>query len=113
MLQRVHVQILDHSANDIIIADKKFQQPVTNKFLADELKSELNSSYPSMVSVEYIDLFMHEDDEYFIDIMELLRQGAITAPVILINGILRIHGGIPPSVIKKEVEKLIFSGPVH
>ncbi|MEC4676706.1 MAG: hypothetical protein VST72_07315 [Nitrospirota bacterium] len=113
MIQRVHVQILDNSANDIILTDKSFQQPATNKLLVDELKSELYYSYPSMVSVEYIDLFLLEDDEYFNDIIELLRQGAIDAPVILINGSLKIHGGIPTSAIKKEVETLIFSGPVH
>jgi len=26
---------------------------------------------------------------------------------------LKIHGGIPASVIKREVEKLLSSGPVH
>lgn len=113
MLQRVRVQILDHSLGDMVLIDRELQQTITNKFLADELKNDLYSSYPTMVSVEYIDLFMHEESEYFNDIVELLKQGAIDAPVILINGILRIHGGIPPSVIKKEVEKLIFSGPVH
>ncbi|MEW6108082.1 MAG: hypothetical protein AB1632_02780 [Nitrospirota bacterium] len=95
------------------MSEKEFQKPITNKFLADELKKELIASYPSMVSVEYIDLFMHEDSEYFNDIMELIREGAIQAPVILINGALKIHGGIPPSAIKKEVEELLFSGPVH
>ena len=113
MIQRVHVQILDDSVNDLILDDKEFQQPASNKLLANQLKKELHSSYPSMVSVEYIDLFMHEDDAYFHDITELLKQGALHAPVILINGVLKIHGGIPPSVIKKEVEKLLFSGPVH
>jgi len=113
MLQRVRVQILDHSLGDMVLADKELQQSITNKFIADELKNDLCSSYPTMVSVEYIDLLMHEDSDYFNDIVELLRQGALDAPVILINGILKIHGGIPPSVIKKEVERLIFSGPVH
>jgi disulfide oxidoreductase YuzD len=113
MIQKVHVQILDNTVHDTIFTDKEFQQPATNKLLADELKQELHSSYPSMVSVEYIDLFMLEDNEYFNDITELLRQGAIHAPLILINGILKIHGGIPPKIIKKEVEKLLFSGPVH
>ncbi len=113
MLQRVRVQILDHPLSETVSVDSESQKPATNKFIADALKDELCASYPSMVSVEYIDLFMHEDDEYFNDIIELLRKGALDAPVILINGILRIHGGIPPSVIKKEVEKLIYSGPVH
>lgn len=113
MIQRVHVQILDNSVNSVILDGKELKQPANNKFLADELKKELYSSYPSMVSVEYIDLFIHEDEEYFNDITELLKQGAIYSPVILINGILKIHGGISQAVIKKEVEKLLFSGPVH
>jgi len=43
----------------------------------------------------------------------LLRQGTINAPVILINGIPKIHGGIPRAVIREEVDKLISEGPVH
>ncbi len=59
MIKRVHVQILDNSVNDLKLSVDEFQQPISNKFLVDELKRELHSSYPSMVSVEYIDLFMH------------------------------------------------------
>lgn len=113
MIQRVHVQILDNSIQDGFPTDKELQRPVINKFLADELKNDLHLSYPSMVSVEYIDLFMHGEDEYFNDISELIRQGAVHAPVVLINGMLKIHGGISPNAIKREVEKLLFSGPVH
>jgi disulfide oxidoreductase YuzD len=113
MIPRVHIQILDDSSNKLFVADKEHQKFVTSRSLADKLKNELYSSYPSMVSVEYVDLFMHEDDEYFNDISELLKQGALHTPVILINGMLKIHGGISPAVIKKEVEKLLFSGPVH
>ncbi len=113
MLQRVHVQILDNSENDINLAGREFKQPASNKSLSEELKKELHSSYPTVVSVEYIDLFMYKDSESFNDILELLRQGELDAPVILINGVLKIHGGIPAKVIKQEVEKLIFSGPVH
>jgi disulfide oxidoreductase YuzD len=113
MIPKVHVQILDDSSNKMLLVDKEHQKSATSRSLADELKKDLSSSYPSMVSVEYVDLFMHEDDEYFNDISELLRQGALHTPVILINGMLKIHGGISSSVIKKEVEKLLFSGPVH
>ena len=62
--------------------------------------------------VEYVDLFMDGEEE-FEDIKELLRMGALNTPVVLINGVLKIHGGIPASVIKREVEKLLSSGPLH
>ncbi len=54
-----------------------------------------------------------EGEEEFDYIKELLRMGALNTPVVLINGVLKIHGGIPASVIKREVEKLLSSGPVH
>ncbi|MFZ6016725.1 MAG: hypothetical protein ACOYU0_03760 [Nitrospirota bacterium] len=112
MLQRVHIQILDNPMEGILFKGDIFENSITNKVLADELKKELNYFYPSVVSVEYIDLFMDEEEE-FDDIRELLRLGAVNTPVVLINGVLKIHGGIPSSVIKKEVEKLLSSGPVH
>lgn len=112
MLQRVHIQILDNPIEGVIFDAEEFEEPITNKIIADELQKEMSYYYPSVVSVEYIDLFM-DDDRGFPEIRELLRQGAINVPVILINGIPKIHGGIPPSVIKNEVEKLLSSGPVH
>ncbi|MBI5187737.1 MAG: hypothetical protein HZA07_01500 [Nitrospirae bacterium] len=112
MLQRVHIQIVDNPMEGILFKGGAFENSITNKVLADELRKEMNYFYPSVVSVEYIDLFMDEEEE-FDDIRELLRLGAVNTPVVLINGVLRIHGGIPPSVIKKEVEKLLSSGPVH
>jgi predicted DsbA family dithiol-disulfide isomerase len=54
-----------------------------------------------------------DGDEEFDDIKELLRLGALNTPIVLINGILKIHGGIPASVILREVEKLLSSGPAH
>jgi glutaredoxin len=62
--------------------------------------------------VEYIDLFLN-DEIHFPEIRSLLSQGAITTPVVLINGIPKIHGGIPRMIIKEEVEKLLSSGPLH
>jgi len=97
---------------DVIFSNEKFEESATNKVLADELRDELNYFYPYVVSVEYIDLFMDNERE-FPEIRELLRHGAINTPVILINGIPKIHGGIPYAVIKKEVEKLLSSGLVH
>jgi predicted DsbA family dithiol-disulfide isomerase len=52
-------------------------------------------------------------EEEFDDIKELLRMGALNTPVILINGVLKIHGGIPASVIRREVDKLLSTGPMH
>lgn len=112
MLQRVHIQILDNPIEGVMINAGEFEEPIKNRVIADELRKEMNYYYPTVVSVEYIDLFM-DDAAEFPDIKELLRQGAINAPVVLINGHPRIHGGIPTAVIKEEVERLISSGPVH
>lgn len=113
MIPRVHIQILDNTLNDSEWSARQFDDPAVNKFIADELNDELSSSYPSMVSVEYIDLFLYEDDEYFQDIAELLSQGILSSPLVLINGVVKIQGGIPAALIKQEVEALLFSGPVH
>ncbi len=112
MLQRVRIQILDNPMEDVILDAEEFEEPVRNKILADELRKEMNYYYPTVVSVEYIDLFMGDDMD-FPEIRELLRQGAINAPVVLINGVPKIHGGIPTSVIREEVDKLMYEGPVH
>ena len=112
MLQRVHIQILDNPMENVLLDAEEFESPVTNRALAENLRKELNYFYPSVVFVEYIDLFM-DGEEDFDDIRELLSLGAITTPVVLINGVLKIHGGISATVIKKEVERLISSGPVH
>lgn len=112
MLQRVYIQILDNPTEDVIFSHDRFDDSVTNKILADELQKEMSNFYPFVVSVEYVDLFMDDENE-FPEIRELLRHGAINTPVILINGIPKIHGGIPYTVIKKEVEKVLYSGPVH
>ena len=113
MIQRVHIQILDNPlAFDEADFYDDFYDSADNRIIADELKKDLFFFYPSFVSVEYIDLFM-DDERHFPEIREMLRQGAIKAPVVLINGIPKIHGGIPSTVIKQEVEKMISSGPTH
>ena len=112
MLQRVYIQILDNPAEESIDPSGNIEEAEANKFLAEELKEELNHFYPYVVSVEYIDLFM-DDERAFPEIRELLRHGAINTPVILINGVPKIYGGIPPAVIRKEVEKLLSTGLVH
>ena len=112
MLQRVHIQILDNPIEEVILDAEEFEEPIKNKLLADELKKEMNYYYPTVVSVEYIDLCMGDELD-FPEIRELLRQGAINPPVILINGVPKIHGGIPRTVIRDEVDKLVSDGPVH
>jgi len=112
MLQRVYIQILDNPLQEVILDGEEFDQPIRNKILADELRKEMTYSYPNVVSVEYVDIFLH-DDLYFPEIRELLSHGAISTPVILINGIPKIHGGIPRTIIKEEVEKILSAGPLH
>lgn len=112
MLKRVHIQILDNPYEEFLYNWDEFEAPLTNRELAEEIKKEMDNVYPSLVFVEYIDLFTDEEDG-FGDIRELLRLGAINTPIVLINGALKIYGSIPPSVIKKEVEKLLSLGPLH
>lgn len=111
MLQKVRIQILDNPMEAVILNAEEFEGPARNRSITDELRNELVYYYPTMVSVEYIDLF--DDNLDFPEMRELLRRGNITTPIVLINGIPRIHGGIPRAVIRDEVEKLISSGPVH
>jgi hypothetical protein len=112
MLQRVRIQILDNPMEGVILDAEEFDEPARNKMLADELRKEMHYYYPTVVSVEYIDLFMNDDMD-FPEIRELLSQGAINSPVILINGVPKLHGGIPKSVIREEVDRLMSDGPVH
>lgn len=112
MLQRVHIQILDNPLEEVMLEAEEFEEPIRNKILADELRKEMSYSYPMVVSVEYIDLFLSEDIR-FPEIVDLLSQGAISTPVVLINGVPKIHGGIPQSIIREEVEKLLTAGPWH
>ncbi|MDA8388978.1 MAG: hypothetical protein M0Z58_10010 [Nitrospiraceae bacterium] len=111
MLNRVHIQILDNPINWIPAAGG-FGEQEQNQIIAEQLRNDLNCSYPTVTSVEYIDLF-NDEGESFSEIRELLNQGIISAPVVLINGVPKIHGGIPSMLIKTEVEKIISAGPVH
>jgi hypothetical protein len=112
MFQRVHIQILDNPTEGILFDDNSTEVSGTNRVLSEELSREMNYFYPSSVCVEYVDLFVNGEEE-FDDIKELLRMGALNTPVILINGVLKIHGGIPASVIRREVDKLLSTGPMH
>ena len=112
MLQRVHIQILDNPTEAVLFDDNTTDVSGTNRILTDELSQEMGYFYPSVVFVEYIDLFM-EGEEEFDDIKELLQLGALNTPVVLINGVLKVHGGIPATVIRREVDKLLSEGLVH
>jgi hypothetical protein len=112
MLQRVHIQILDNPTEGVLFDDNTTEISGTNKVLTEELSNEMNYFYPSVVYVEYVDLFMDGEEE-FDDIKELLQLGALNTPVVLINGVLKVHGGIPATVIRREVDKLLSEGLVH
>lgn len=111
MLQRVHIQVLDNPLEEIILNEDEFNPSPTNRQVTEELKKEMNYFFPSVVFVEYIDLFMNGEE--FEEIRELLQLGVINTPIVLINGALKIQGSIPTSAIKQEVETLLSSGPVH
>jgi hypothetical protein len=112
MLQRVHIQILDNPTEGVLFDDNTTEISGTNKILTEELSNEMNYFYPSVVYVEYVDLFMDGEEE-FDDIKELLHLGALNTPVVLINGVLKVHGGIPATVIRREVDKLLSEGLIH
>ncbi len=112
MLQRVHIQILDNPLEEILLNGEELESSMTNRQLTEDLKNEMNYFYPSVVFVEYKDLFMDGEGE-FEEIRELLRLGLINTPLVLINGVLKMQGSIPTAVIKQEIEMLLSSGPVH
>jgi len=112
MLQRVHIQILDNPFEEVLYNWDESETPLTNRELAEELREEMEYFYPSVVFVEYVDLFL-DDEEDFEEIRDMLRLGAIDTPIVLINGVIKVYGTFSPSAIKKEVEKLVSSGPVH
>ena len=45
----------------------------------------MNHYYPTVVSVEYVDLFANDEVD-FPEIRELIKQGAVSPPIIMING---------------------------
>ncbi|NOX20788.1 MAG: hypothetical protein GXO99_05970 [Nitrospirae bacterium] len=112
MIQRIHIQILDNPFEDVNFSDNYFDEGINNQALAEQLQNSLDYHFPNLVHVEYIDLFL-EDDNRFAEVRELLSHGLITLPVILINGEPFIHGGISYKVIIEEVERMLSSGPVH
>ena len=106
------MQILDNPFEDVVFSDSSFDESVNNQAIAEELQNSLDFHYPSMVHVEYIDLFL-EDEGRFVEIREMLGHGLITLPVILINGYPFLHGGISYIIIIEEIEKMLSSGPVN
>ncbi|NWF52305.1 MAG: hypothetical protein HXY47_04405 [Nitrospirae bacterium] len=112
MLQRVHIQILDNPLEELVFQGEGLEHSLANREIAEELRQEMEYFYPSVVFVEYIDLFT-DDEEEFDEIRGLLKMGLINTPVVLINGVIKIQGGIPSSIIRKEIENLLSSGPVH
>jgi hypothetical protein len=112
MMQRVYLQILDNPFEDLIYSELTYDDAVTNNAIVEELRNSLDFHFPSMVLVEYIDLFLEEDNR-FTEVRELLSHGIISLPVILINGKPVYHGGISHSIILEEIEKLFLSGPIH
>jgi disulfide oxidoreductase YuzD len=112
VLNRVHVQIIDNPFEEAFYSDDSLDEALNNQAIAEELQNSFDIHYPSMVHVEYIDLFM-EEDQRFAEIRDMLRHGLIVLPVILINGRPFIHGGISYRAIMEEIEKRLSSGPVH
>ncbi len=112
MLNRIHIQILDNPFEDLNFSVPAVDEVADNQAVAEDLQNSMDFHYPGMVHVEYVDLFLEEDDR-FSEIREMVSHGLITLPVILINGRPFLHGGISRSIIIEEIEKLLSSGPVH
>ncbi len=111
-MNRIHIQILDNPFEDVFLGDDYYDDGPNNQAIAEELQQSLDYHYPNMVLVEYIDLFL-EDDEKFTEVREMLSHGLITLPVILINGKPFIHGGISYKIILDEIENILSAGPIH
>lgn len=112
MLNKVHIQIIDDTLDMLLVNAEHFEEFFSNRFIAEELQRELSDNYPTVVSVEYIDLFLEDERNYPV-VRRLLKDGEITPPVILFNGIPKLYGGVLPSLIKEEVDRIIGDGPIH
>jgi hypothetical protein len=112
MLRTIRIQIIDNPMHWVLLDGEDFTEPAKNRHIADELRDDMKRSYPSVVSVEYIDLFADAKDE-FREIREMIYHGGVNTPIVLMNGVVKVAGAIPPDVIKKEVEKMLSSGPLH
>jgi disulfide oxidoreductase YuzD len=108
----IYIQIIDNPFQDIIYSDLYYDNGATNQAIAEHLQYSLDYYYPNMVYVEYIDLFL-EDEERFPEIREMFSFGLITPPVILINGKAIFHGGISYRIIIEEIDRMLSSGPLH
>jgi len=111
MVNKLHIQIVDNTF-DAGNPGVGSQDSFTNKYIADSLQKELSDDYPSMVAVEYVDLYF-EDSRRFRAVRHLLDYGEINLPVILFNGVPKLHGTVVPSLIREEVERVLESGPLH
>lgn len=112
MLEKIFIQIIDNPFENIIYSDTFEDIASHNRALAEELQILFDLNYPTMVSVEYIDLFFNED-ENFQNIREMLSHGVITLPFILVNGTPLYYGAISNKIIIDEIEKRLSSGPIH
>lgn len=111
MMNKLHIQIVDDTLDPERL-DSLTRDSFTNKYIADTLQKELSDDYPSMVAVEYVDLHF-EKTRKFAAVRHMLDYGEIDLPVILFNGIPKLHGILMPSLIREEVERVLESGPLH
>lgn len=111
-MNKIFVQIIDNPFEDLLINDDYFDNGADNQAIAEQLQESLDYHYPNMVHVEYIDLFL-EDEDRFQEIREMLGHGLITLPVVLINGRAFFHGGVSYKMILDEIENILSSGPIH
>jgi disulfide oxidoreductase YuzD len=108
----IYIQIIDSPFRDFICSDFYYDEGVTNQAIAEHLQYSLDYHYPNMVHVEYIDLFL-EEEEKFSDIRDMFNFGIITPPLILINGKAMFHGGISYRIIMEEIDRMLSSGLSH
>jgi len=111
-MNKIFVQIIDDPFEDLLINEDYFDNGADNQAIAEQLQESLDYHYPNMVHVEYIDLFLENEDR-FQEIREMLGHGLITLPVVLINGKASFHGGISYRMILDEIENILSSGPIH
>ena len=72
----------------------------------EELRTELEGSYPHQVTVEYVDL-RESPDEKKSDLGQLLVSQKFPTPLVVINGEARFAGSIIINKIVKEVGKTL------
>jgi hypothetical protein len=105
--QKITIRILDIPSGAILWGCAKATG--CGKSIAqqtDELRDELERSFPGLVEVDYVDLNSRPEEVKTIE-AALMLTGVYPPPIIYINGEARYASTFPQEDIRQEVAKLL------